>query len=214
MTESIDATPGSNARLVGSLALEALSGMHVHDLIVDHEYAGVRWTRGEQTGLSLLRFAGNLPIQSWSAARSEGSGPWPATGDAQDLIDLAASRAAANASDTLATLERYYEIRADQSRADELRDMFIEPMVVHGSGGSRSSSLDRFVEHVRNEPHETPGIRFQPHRTVAAVDRAFLLWSYTDGPAVLGVGLTLYALDGGRIVERWQAELPAGMGWD
>ncbi len=48
---------------------------------------------------------------------------------------------------------------------------------------------------------------------MCAGDRALMRWTYFEGSALLAVGLTMYAFEGGVIVERWQASLPAGVAW-
>lgn len=198
---------------IAELSLEAVGPSRVHDLFVADTHAAVRWSHGSTTGLSLLRFADGVLVQSWSAARPDSAGPWPGPEDPGDLLTRAANRAQSNASTTRSAMEQYCEIRAEHARADELRGLFIDPMVVHGSGPTRIESIEEFVERVRNEPAVTPAVRFQPDHLVFSGDRALLRWSYFDGPVLQAAGLTMYAIRDRVIVERWQASLPAGAGW-
>ena len=209
MASAITPHPGTIAALAG----QALPGAQIDDLLVAGECAGLRWTRGEETGLSLLRFEGELLVQSWSAARHTGGGPWPNAGVTVEVVPLAIKRAAADRSSTHATMERYFAIRADVSRADELREMFREPMVVHGPGPTRVENLDEFVVRVKSEKDADPLLAFRADGVLCAGDRALLRWSYLNGEAVAAAGLTLYALDGGVVAERWQTSLREGVPW-
>jgi hypothetical protein len=193
------------------LAAEPL-GARVHDAVIGEGYAGTRWTNNARTGLTLHRIEDGLIVQSWSAARSAEAGPWP---DAERGVDpeVVAGRTRQEEGDVRRVMDLYFDIRADQARADELRAMFAEPMVVLGSGPTRIESLDDFVERVLREPWDTPNIRFEPHEVVCSGERALLRWTYFDGDAVAAAGLTLYAFSGPTITERWQTSLPAGVGW-
>ncbi|MCE7928318.1 MAG: nuclear transport factor 2 family protein [Chloroflexi bacterium CFX7] len=213
MTKSDIGDDGRTAAVLARLATEALPDSEVCDLIVDGPYAGLRWMRDGQAGLTLLRIVSGLPVQSWTAVCEVGSGQWPGGPVAEDLVALAARRANSDASATRATMDRYLEIRADQSRAEELRPMFADPMVVHGPGPTLTSGIDAFIARVRDEPRETPGVRTRWHHIAVAGDRAFVRWTYFDGPDLIQAGHTLYALRDGVIVERWQAALPGREGW-
>ena len=183
MASAITPHPGTIAALAG----QALPGAQIDDLLVAGECAGLRWTRGEETG--------------------------PTAGVTVEVVPLAIKRAAADRSSTHATMERYFAIRADVSRADELREMFREPMVVHGPGPTRVENLDEFVVRVKSEKDADPLLAFRADGVLCAGDRALLRWSYLKGEAVAAAGLTLYALDGAVVVERWQTSLREGVPW-
>jgi len=211
MREERSVTTDTSGLLTKVLAAEPL-GARVHDAVVGEGYAGTRWTNNARTGLTLHRIEDGLIVQSWSAARSAEAGPWPDDARGVDP-EVVAARSQRDGSLALRTMERYLEVRAEQSRADELRSMFIDPMVVHGSGPTRVHSLDEFVENVRRELEETPRLTFRPDAIVCVGDRVLVRWTYLDGDAVAAAGLTLYAFDGSRVSERWQTSLPAGVGW-
>ncbi len=138
-------------REVATLAAEALPGARIHDLFVADGTAALRWTHRGATGLSLLRFETGVIVQSWSAARPADIGPWPGSEEPADFVELASLRARADPTATRSAMSRYCEIRANQSRADELRELFVDPMVVHGSGPTRVENMDEFVARVRAE---------------------------------------------------------------
>ena len=198
---------------IATLVAGALPDSHLDDLLIAGEYAGLRWTRGSGTGLSLLRFEGGVLVQSWNAARDPSAGSWPDDGANEHVVEAAVERAGTGAGAIRATLERYFAIRADVSRADQLREMFSEPMVVHGPGPTRVENLDEFVARVKSEKDAIPRLTFRADDVLHSGNRSLLRWSYLKGDSVAAAGLTLYAFHEGVVVERWQTSMPEGAGW-
>jgi hypothetical protein len=91
-------------------------------------------------------------------------------------------------------MTRYLEIRRTHE-AEGLRELFVDPMIVHGPGATRDESLNEFVRRVTAEP---PGFTMQAHDCFVAGNKAILRWSYThpnpttEQPSPIA-GLTLYA---------------------
>lgn len=195
-------------------AVEAFPGATIHDLFCEGEFAAVRWSRIDVTGLSMLRIPGDVTVvQSWTGTRQTGAGPWPDPEPPGDAVALAKQHAGKDPAPGRATLARYFEIRADQSRASELRSMFAEPMVVHGPGPTRVEDLDQFIERVRRETEGENPLRFRPDHSICSGDRALLRWTYFAGDTLAAAGLTMYAFQVGVIVNRWQASLPDLLAW-
>jgi SnoaL-like domain len=200
----------------------------VHDLVAHRDRVGALFTRtmsDPQTGAKIVkhaigvtRFVEGQFAETWIAPRPSEHGPWP---------NAVQSRAewSVTTDDTLrpeeaaiaAAMARYQEIRRTW-QAEGLRELFVDPMIVHGPGATREERLDEFVRRVAAEPHTSPGLTAEFPDCFVAGSKAILRWSYTHPhptpaqPSPIA-GLTLYAFHTGKIVERWQGELPRGTGW-
>ena len=119
-----------------------------------------------------------------------------------------------------AAMARYVEIRQTRE-AEGLRELFIDPMVVHGPGLTREERLNEFISRVATELDldTLPGPGMQAPDRIVAGNKALLRWNYWHPNPTLTkpsplAGLTLYAFRSGKIAERWQAGLPPGTGWE
>ena len=115
-------------------------------------------------------------------------------------------------------MARYFEIRQTRE-ADGLRDLFVDPMVVHGPGPTRAESLEEFISRVATELETTPGWKMTAEDCFVARSKAILRWNYWHPNPIPAnpspvAGLTLYEFRSGKIAERWQAALPGGTGWE
>jgi hypothetical protein len=78
-----------------------------------------------------------------------------------------------------------------------LRQLFVDPMIVHRPAATREESLEEFIRRVAAEPEITPGSVMQARDCFVAGNKAILRWSYThpspttDRPNPIA-GLTLY----------------------
>jgi len=169
-------------------------------------------------GIGVIRFVEGQFAETWIAPRSSEHGPWPNAAHSRAEWSVAAD-------DTLrpeeaaiaAAMARYQEIRRTW-QAEGLRALFVDPMIVHGPGATREERLDEFVRRVAAEPHTNPGLAAAFPDCFVAGSKAIMRWSYMhphptpEQPSPI-VGLTLYTFRAGKIVERWQGELPHGTGW-
>jgi len=94
------------------------------------------------------------------------------------------------------------DCRSDDSlpgdhEAEGLRQLSVDPMIVHRPAATRAESLEEFIRRVAAEPEITPGSAMQAHDCFVAGNGAILRWSYThpnpttERPNPI-VGLTLY----------------------
>jgi len=200
----------------------------VHDVVAHRDRVGALFTRtmsDPQTGdkivkhaIGVTRFVEGQFAEMWIAPRASAYGPWPNAAQSRAEWSVAAE-------DTLrpeeaaiaAAMTRYQEIRRTRE-AEGLRDLFIDPMIVHGPGNTREERLDEFVHRVATELHTIAGQTFECLDCFVAGSKAIMRWSYAHPhptptqPSPIA-GLTLYAFRAGKIVERWQGELPHGTGW-
>lgn len=192
-------------------AMATLPGAVAHDAFVSDGHVAVRWSRDGWTGQSLMRFVDGNVVQMWTTARPPEFGAWPDTGDPEGALQAVVRRASMDHAPARKTIERYCEIRGNQARAEELRAMFIDPMVVHDSGRPRVADIDTFIQRVRDEVDER--LVFRADQVVCSGDRAIMRWTYLRDSALIQAGLTIYAFRDGVIAERWQTPLPDGLPW-
>jgi hypothetical protein len=199
----------------------------VDDLIAEGDRLGIAFTTTETQprtgrkiayGLMVTRFAEGQFAEIWSAPRSAEVGPWPNLGATRAEWSVAAEPPSGEETAIAAALARYFEIRQTR-QAEGLRELFVEPMVVHGPGPTRAEILDEFIRRVATELDLTPGLEFAAPDCFVAGGKSFVRWSYCHpNPSLTApspvAGLTLYAFRSGKIAERWQAGLPPGTGWE
>ena len=201
----------------------------VHDLVAQDERVGhvlsVTQTHprtgaaSERRGIELVRFAGGQFAEIWLAPRSAEAGPWPHLACTRAEWSIAEDPLSPHTEAAIAAaMARYFEIRQTRE-ADGLRDLFVDPMVVHGPGPTRAESLEEFSSRVATELETTPGWKMTAQDCFVARSKAIVRWNYWHpnptpaNPSPLA-GLTLYEFSSGKIVERWQAALPGGTGWE
>lgn len=199
----------------------------VHDLVAQGDRLGIAFTTTETHprtgakiayGLMVMRLADGQFAEIWSAPRSGEVGPWPNLSQSRAEWTIAAALPSPGEATIAAALERYFEIRQTHE-AEGLRELFVEPMVVHGPGPTRTEILVEFIQRVATELDITPGLKFEAPDCFVAGNKAFVRWSYWHPNPSLAApspfaGLTLYAFRAGKIAERWQAGLTAGTGWE
>lgn len=200
----------------------------VQDLVAHRDRVGTLYTvtrsdpkTGEKTTqyrMEVHRFVDGQFAETWITPRPAEYGPWPNAARSRAEWSVAAEDALSPEEESIAAaMTRYQEIRRTWE-AEGLRALFVDPMIVHGPGATREERLDEFVRRVAAEPHTSPGLTAAFPDCFVAGSKAILRWSYTHPhptpaqPSPLA-GLTLYAFRAGKIVERWQGELPRGTGW-
>ena len=183
----------------------------VHDLVAQGDRLGIAFTTTETHprtgakiayGLMVMRFADGQFAEIWSAPRSGEVGPWPNLSQSRAEWTIAAALPSPGEATIAAALERYFEIRQTHE-AEGLRELFVEPMVVHGPGPTRTEILDEFIQRVATELEITPGLKFEAPDCFVAGNKAFVRWSYWQPNPSLAApspfaGLTLYAFSGGQ----------------
>ena len=200
----------------------------VQDLVAHRDHVGILFTvmrsdaqTGVETaryGLAVHRFVDGQCAETWLTWRPAEYGPWPNAAGSRAEWSVAAEDALSPEEESIAAaMTRYQEIRRTWE-AEGLRALFVDPMIVHGPGATREERLDEFVHRVAAEPSVSPGLTVAFPVCFVAGSKAILLWSYTHPhptPAQPSpvAGMTLYAFRAGKIVERWQGELPRGTGW-
>ena len=200
----------------------------VQDLVAHRDRVGTLFTvtrsdpkTGEATaqhGLEVFRFVDGQVAEAWITQRPAAYGPWPNAASSRAAWSVAEEDTLSPDEESIAAaMMRYQEIRRTWE-AEGLRDLFVDPMIVHGPGATREERLDEFVHRVAAEPHTSPGLAPEFPDCFVAGSKAILRWSYThphptpEQPSP-SAGLTLYAFHAGKIVERWQGALPDGTGW-
>ena len=202
--------------------------LKVHDLVAHGDRVGHVFTRtethprtgaaGETHGIEVARFADGKFAEIWLAPRSAAVGPWPNLDRSRAEWSVAQDPSTPEEVAIAAAMARYVEIRQTRE-AEGLREMFIDPMVVHGPGPTREERLDEFISRVATELDTTPGWVAQAPDCFVAGNKAVARWNFwhpnptLTNPSPLAA-LTLYAFRSGKIVERWQAGLPPGTGWE
>jgi hypothetical protein len=204
--------------------------LKVHDLVAHGDRVGHVFTRiethprtgaaSEAHGIEVARFADGKFAEIWLAPRSAAAGPWPNIARSRAEWSVAQDPSTPEEVAIAAAMARYVEIRQTRE-AEGLRELFIDPMVVHGPGPTREERLDEFISRVATELElETlPGPGMQAPDCIVAGNKALVRWNYwhpnptLTNPSPLA-GLTLYAFRSGKIAERWQAGLPPGTGWE
>jgi SnoaL-like domain len=200
----------------------------VHDLVAQGDRIGHAFTvsqtdprtgtSSDRHGIEVARFDDGKFAEIWIAPRSAESGPWPNLGSSRAEWSIVNDPPTPEEATIAAAMVRYGQIRQTREAAG-LRDLFVDPMVVHGPGPTRAESLDEFIRRVATELDITPGLTMEPHDCIVAGAKAFYRWSYRHpNPALSNpspiADLTLYAFRAGKIAERWQAALPGGTGWE
>ncbi len=202
--------------------------LKVHDLVAHGDRVGHVFTRtethprsgaaSETHGIEVARFADGKFAEIWLAPRSAEVGPWPNLAHSRAEWSVATDPSTPEEVAIAAAMARYIEIRQTRE-AEGLRELFIDPMVVHGPGPTREERLDEFISRVATELDTMPGSMMQAPDCFVAGNKAVVRWNYwhpnptLTNPSPLA-GLTLYAFRSGKIVERWQAGLPPGTGWE
>ena len=102
-----------------------------------------------------------------------------------------------------AAMARYQQIRRTRE-AEGLRELFVDPMIVHGPGPTREEYLDEFVRRVAAERQTMPGSVMEAPDCLLAGNKAILRWSYSHPDSTVAkpspiVGLTLYAFWAGNV---------------
>jgi SnoaL-like domain len=165
-----------------------------------------------QTHLVDGRFA-----EIWLARRSPEYGPWPNLASSCEEWSVAEDPLSPQESVVSAAMTRYLEIRQTRE-AEGLRELFVDPMIVHGPAATREEHLEEFISRVATELETTPDQVMEAPDCCVARLKAIPRWSYSHPhptpakPSPIA-GLTLYAFRSGKVVERWQAVLPPGIGW-
>ena len=202
--------------------------LDVHDLVARQDRVGGLFTitssdtqTGARTtwrGIGVIRFEEGKCAETWTARRLSEYGLWPNSPDTRAAWSVAETDALSREEEAIAAaMTLYQEIRRTND-AERLRELFIDPMVVHGPGATREERLEEFVRRVASEPHDAPGYTTAWHDCFVAGRKALMRWSYVHPhptparPSPIS-GLTLYAFRAGKVVERWQGELPRGTGW-
>ncbi len=199
----------------------------VHDLVGHRDRVGIVFTNTEtnpqtgvatvKRGISVTRFIDGQFAEIWFAPRSTEVGPWPNLTHSRAGWSVAEDPISTEEAALAAAMARYVKIRQTRE-AEGLRELFLDPMIVHGPGPTRAESLDEFIHRVATELETTPGYVMTAPDCVVAGNKAVLRWNYWHPNPSLAqpsplAGLTLYAFHPGKIVERWQAALPPGTGW-
>jgi hypothetical protein len=172
---------------------------------------GVATVKG---AISVTRLLGGQFAEIWLARRSPEYGPWPNLTHSREEWSIAQDPLSPKEAVVAAAMLRYQEIR----EAEALRELFVDPMVVHGPGATREERLDEFIARVATELKTTPGQVMEAPDCLVAGSKAILRWSYSHlrptpaNPSPIA-GLTLYAFRSGKVVERWQVGLPPSIGW-
>jgi hypothetical protein len=140
----------------------------VHDVIAHRDRLATLFTSTEsdaQTGrtivkhpISVLRLVAEQFAEAWIASRSSGHGPWPDLPENRAGWSVAADVLTSEEAAIAASMARYQEIRRTRE-AESLREVFVDPMIVHGPGPTREESLDEFVRRVATERQTMPGSR-------------------------------------------------------
>lgn len=170
-----------------------------------------------QGGIQIIRYEDGKMAETWIAVRPSEEGAWPKTFKQENWSFSDSDEITESEKPVFQAMIRYQEIRWTHE-AEGLRDLFIEPMIIHGPGPTRTESLDELVERVKNEPKAAPGLKSVWNDMFVANNKAVMRWTYIMPPPVSETiryvsGQTLYQFEKGKIVERWQAEIPRGMGW-
>jgi SnoaL-like domain len=198
-----------------------------HDVVVYRDRVGTVFTStaaDPQTGvatvkraISVTRLVDGRFVEIWRARRSPEYGPWPNLAQSCEEWSVAEDPLTPQESVVSAAMTRYLEIRQTRE-AEGLRELFIDPMLVHGPGATREERLEEFISRVATELETTPGQVMEAPDWFVAGRKSILRWGYShphptpDKPSPIA-GLTLYAFRSGKVVERWQAGLPPGTGW-
>jgi hypothetical protein len=90
--------------------------------------------------------------------------------------------------------------------------------VRHELTGTRSVTPEAYAAEIASVRRALPGVRFLVHDCDAVGDRVWLRWtmigtSAQTGKAVERVGMQVYRLDGGRLVETWVLMPATNMAW-
>jgi hypothetical protein len=170
----------------------------VHDLIAQRDRLGVLFTNvasDAQTGhsivkhsIAVLRLLDGTFAEIWLARRSPEYGAWPNLDRNRAEWSVADDPPHSEETAIAAAMARYVEIRQTRE-AEGLRELFVDPMIVHGPGATREESLDEFVRRVAAEPQTTPGSAAVMQTRSRTLDRqcrrtTALLWAakpYCDG---------------------------------
>src|SRR5215472_13831501 len=114
--------------------------------------------------------------EMWIASRPPEYGPWPNLDRSRAEWSVAGDPLHPEEAEIAAAMARYEEIRRTW-QTEGLRELFVDPMVVHGPGATRTENLDEFVRRVAAEPHTTPGSVMKALDCVVAGSKAILRWS-------------------------------------
>lgn len=116
-------------------------GQTVHDVVVHRDHVGTVFTStasDPQTGVSMVNRAISLTrlvdgrfAEIWLAWRSPEYGPWPNLAHSCEEWSIAEDPLSPQESVVSAAMSRYLEIRQTRD-AEGLRELFIDPMLVHG----------------------------------------------------------------------------------
>jgi hypothetical protein len=129
----------------------------IHDLVARDERVGHAFSvtqtdqrtgaASERRGIAVVRFVGGQLAEIWLAPRSADAGPWPHLACTRAQWSIAEDPLSSTEAAIAAAMARYFEIRQTRE-ADGLRDLFVDPMVVHGPSPTRAESLEEFISRV------------------------------------------------------------------
>jgi hypothetical protein len=138
--------------------LKTLSSTHppdwrltVHDLIANRHRLGVLLmsiASEAQTGhpivrhsIAVLHLLDGQFAEIWIASRMPGYGPWSNLAQSRAEWSVADDPPRPEEAANAAAMAYYIEIRQTRE-AEGLRELFVDPMIVHGPGATREESLD------------------------------------------------------------------------
>jgi hypothetical protein len=111
--------------------------------------------------------------------------------------------------------------RIRQTRAAAgLRDLFVDPMVVHGPGPTGAESLKEFIRRVATELEIAPGLAMEPHDCIVAGAKAIYRLSYwhpnptLSNPSPFARPNPLCVFGPARPRSDGKTALPGGTGWE